>query len=136
MKTRVLLTTLIVALVVPALALAHRSATTSEKTAMMYHAGSHDPPLTAKEVDAPAAYPLGCAVADITTVVKGSNWGGWAFNAKKFKSKQCAKWASNGWVLEHKIKGKWYVVTEGSELPSHIPGVPHKIAADVVAGLG
>jgi hypothetical protein len=117
------------------IASAHRRAIRAEKVAMMYHAGSHYAGLPAKQVDAPKAYPPTCAKADIATVVKGSAWGAWSFNPRA-KAKKCAKWGSNGWVIEHKLKGKWYVVAEGSELPGKVKGVPHKIAVDLVDGLG
>jgi hypothetical protein len=103
---------------------------------MMYDAGSHYGGLSAEDVDAPRRYPLDCAVADIATVVKGSQWGAWSFNGKRYASSGCQRWASNGWVIEHKISGRWYVLAEGDELPRHIPDVPHNIAVDLIRGLG
>jgi len=103
---------------------------------MMYHAGSHYDHLPAKDVDVPKAFPLRCAVADIATVVAGSRWGGWEFNSRLGRDRQCARWASNGWTIEHKIGPRWYVVAEGSERYTHIPGVPQRIAVDELKGLG
>jgi hypothetical protein len=75
-------------------------------------------------------------VADIATVVKGSTWGAWAYSAHAYYHVHgCKRWASNGWLIEHKIRGRWYVLAEGDELPRHIPHVPHRIAADVIHGL-
>jgi len=102
----------------------------------MYHAGSHYDHLPAKDVDVPKAFPLRCAVADIATVVAGSRWGGWEFNSRLGRDRQCARWASNGWTIEHKIGPRWYVVAEGSERYTHIPGVPQRIAVDELKGLG
>lgn len=103
---------------------------------MLYHAGSHYDHLSAKDVDVPKAFPLRCAVADIATVAKGSRWGGWVFNSRLERDPACTRWASNGWTIEHKIGPRWYVVAEGSELRTRIPGVPQRIAADVLKGLG
>ena len=135
MKTWTTLVALAAALVLCAAASAHRPAVRSEKVAMMYHAGSHYAGLSAKAVDAPRAYPLRCAIADIATVVKGSRWGAWSFSPRRAHDAGCAKWGSNGWVIEHKIGKRWYVLAEGSELPGHVAGVPHRIAVDLVKGL-
>ena len=103
---------------------------------MMYHAGSRYDHLTAKDVDAPNVEPPRCALADSATVVPGSRWAGWEFNSRLGHDPRCARWASNGWTMEHKIGSKWYVVAQGSEIPTHVPGVPQRIALDVVRGLG
>lgn len=135
MRTLTTLLAVIGALTICAAASAHRPAIRAEKVAMMYHAGSHYAGLSAKTVDAPRAYPLRCAIADIATVVKGSRWGAWSFSPRRAHDATCAKWGSNGWVIEHKIGRRWYVLAEGSELPGHVAGVPHRIAVDLVKGL-
>jgi hypothetical protein len=135
-KTWTTLIAVAAALVVCASASAHRLAVRAEKVAMMYNAGSHYAGLSANAVDAPRAYPLRCAIADIATVVKGSRWGGWAFNPSRAHDRGCARWGSNGWVIEHKIGKRWYVLAEGSELPGHVAGVPHRVALDLVKGMG
>jgi hypothetical protein len=122
-------------LVFPAAAAAHRKATRAEKAAMVYHAGSHYGHLTAKQVDEPKNYPLKCAEADIATVVKGSTWGAWAPNSRTYHERACKRWAFNAWVIEHKIRGRWYVIAEGDLLPYHVPHVPHRIAKDLITGL-
>jgi hypothetical protein len=122
----------VVILVAPTVAQAHRPASTAQKSAMMYHAGSHYDHLSAKQVDAPSSYPLRCAIADVSTLNR--SWGGWAFNGNMYNVSACRKWASNGDVIEHKIGSRWYVVAEGSTLQT-IPGVSRKVLRDVVAGL-
>jgi hypothetical protein len=129
------LITVATALVLCAAAAAHRPAVRAEKAAMMYHAGSHYAGLPAKEVDAPKAEPLRCAIADIATVVRGSRWGAWSFDPRRTNDHGCRRWGSNGWVIEHKIGKRWYVLAEGSELPGHVAGVPHRVAVDLVKGL-
>lgn len=121
---------------VPTVASAHRPASRAEKAAMQYRAGSHYDHQSAKDVDVPNAFPLRCAVADIATVVKGSRWGAWIFNSRLKRDPVCARWASNGWTIEHRIGRRWYVVAEGSEVYTGIPGVPQRIAADLLKGLG
>lgn len=135
MKTWTTVIAVAAALVLCAAASAHRPAVHAEKAAMLYHAGSHCAGLSAKAVDAPKAYPLRCAIADIATVVKGSRWGAWSFNPRRANDHGCKKWGSNGWVIEHKIGKRWYALSEGYELPEHVAGVPHRIAVDLVAGL-
>jgi hypothetical protein len=120
------------ALAVPAVAQAHRPASRAQKTAMMYHAGSHYHHLSASQVDAPASYPLKCAIADVSTLNR--RWGAWAFNGKMAHVAACRKWGSNGYVIEHKIGSRWYVITEGST-PGPIRSVPRKVLFDLVAGL-
>jgi hypothetical protein len=117
----------------PTVAQAHRRASRGEKAAMMYHAGSHYDHLSAKQVDAPRSYPLKCAIADVSTL--NNRWGGWGFNGKMYNAHGCRKWASNGFVIEHKIGSRWYVVTEGST-PRPVRSIPRKVLADLVAGLG
>jgi hypothetical protein len=136
MRLRFLPAAAFVALALPAAASAHRPAVRAEKEAMMYNAGSHYAGLSAKDVDVPRAYPLRCAIADIATVVNGSHWGAWSFNGSRYTSSGCKRWASNGWTIEHKIGRRWYVLAEGDELPAHIAGVSHKIAVDLIKGLG
>ena len=135
MKTWITVIALATSLVLCAAASAHRSAVHAEKVAMIFHAGSHYAGLSAKAVDEPKGYPLRCAIADIATVVKGSHWGAWSFNPRRAHDALCAKWGSNGWAIEHKIGKRWFVLAEGSELPSHVAGVPHRIAVDLVKGL-
>jgi len=130
MKRITTLIVLITGLSFAANAEAHRPATRAEQMAMIYHAGSHYAGLTAKQVDEPRAFPLQCSEADIATVAKG--WGAWA---PVVTSHVCDRWGANAWIIEHKIGRRWLVVAEGDLLPAHIPGVPHRIAVDVIRGL-
>jgi hypothetical protein len=132
MRALIALAVTAMVLVAPAVAQAHRPASSAQKSAMMYHAGSHYDHLSAKQVDASVSYPLKCAIADVSTVNR--NWGGWEFNGKMYNVSGCRKWASNGYTIEHKIGSRWYVITEGSQAEP-VPGVPRKVFLDVVAGL-
>jgi len=115
----------------PAVAQAHRPATSAEKSAMMYHAGSRIDHLSAKEVDAPSSEPLKCGIADVSTVDK--SWGGWTFNSAMFTA--CQRWAADGVVLEHKIGGRWFVIAEGSSFTTLPAKLSRKVFLDVTSGL-
>jgi hypothetical protein len=129
---------LVAGLALPAVASAHRSATRAEKAAMIYRAsGRYYHGLTVAE---PRSVPLRCFVADISTVVKGSRWGGWTFSRyADDHPRQCR--TANGSTVEHEISGRWYVYWEGSDgypprHPAHgLRGVPRPIAKDLFAGL-
>jgi hypothetical protein len=110
----------------PAAASAHRPATRAEKTAIVYHASG-------------ALYgggTLRCAIADVSTVVRGSQWAAWSFNGRLAFDPQCRRWASNGSVILNKIGKGWFVMTEGSSFQFPVPGVPTRILLDLVRGLG
>lgn len=102
---------------------------------MLYRAGSRYDHLSGKGVDVPRAFPPRCAVTHIATVVEGSRWGGWVFNDWLGGERQSARWAWNGWTIEHRIGLGLYVVAEGSELTAHVPGVLQRVAVDAGKGL-
>jgi hypothetical protein len=115
----------------PALALAHRPATRAEKSAMVYHAGNHYAP--GVQVDEPRSFPLHCAKAVISTVVKGSQWGAYTL----INNSHCRKYQGGDSTFEHKINGRWYVVTERGAGPFfNVSGVPRRIGLDLLKGLG
>jgi hypothetical protein len=131
MKTRTLLVlTIAVAaiMVVAPAAFAHRLATSAERAAMLYHPGNRTG--SPGPVGEPKSFPARCALADIATVVKGSQWGGYTFNSH---ATGCMRFGFNGVSIEHKIAGRWYVLWEGSEgTPSN---VPRPIFNDISKGL-
>jgi hypothetical protein len=131
MKTRTLLilTIALAAIMVAApAALAHRLASNAERAAMLYHPGNRTG--SPGPVAEPKSFPARCALADIATVVKGSQWGGYTFNSH---AAGCSRFGFNGVVVEHKIRGRWYVLWEGSDgTPSN---VPRSIFTDISKGL-
>jgi hypothetical protein len=131
MKTRALLVltiALVATLGLAPTAFAHRLATTGERAAMLYHPGNRTG--SPGPVGQPKSFPARCARAEIATVVKGSRWGGYAFNSH---ATGCMRFGFDGLTIEHKIGGRWYVLWEGSSgTPSN---VPPRIFNDISKGL-
>ncbi len=134
----------VLALAMPAEALAHRPAVRGEKVAMIYNASARY--YGAANVNEPRSAPLRCFVADIATVGAGSRWGAWSFSAYAIQPKhqhQCR--TGNGISIEHKIGKRWYVLWEGDQgyPPVHnkkegsitLQGVPRAVARDLEAGI-
>lgn len=132
------------ALALPVAASAHRPATSGEKAAMIYNASARY--YGGGNENEPRSAPLRCFVADIATVVKGSQWGAWSFSAYAIKPKheqQCR--TANGMSIEHKVGKRWYVLWEGDEgyPPTHnkqdgsitLQAVPRAVAKDLEAGV-
>jgi hypothetical protein len=120
MKTRTLL---ILAIAVAAImvaapaAFAHRLASKAERAAMLYHPGNRSG--SPGPVGEPQRFPARCAYAVIATVVKGSRWGGYAFNAN---ASHCARFGFDGVTIENRSHGEWFVLWEGSSgTPSNVP---------------
>jgi hypothetical protein len=66
----------------------------------------------------------------IATVVKGSSWGGYAFNPH---ASHCGRFGFNGVTIENKSHGEWFVLWEGS---SGTPfNVPKAVFHDISEGL-
>ena len=131
MKTRTLLilTIAMAAILVAApAAFAHRLATKSERAAMLYHAANGTG--TPGPASEPKSFPARCAYAVIATVVKGSRWGGYAFNEH---AARCSRFGFNGVVIEYNNGGRWTVLWEGSDgFPKN---VPRPIFNDISKGL-
>jgi hypothetical protein len=131
MKTRALLVVTIAAaatMVIAPAAFAHRLATSSERAAMLYHPGNRTG--SPGSVAEPKSFPARCAYADIATVVKGSQWGGYTFNNH---AAGCSRFGFDGVDIEHKIDGRWYMLWEGSDgFPTN---VPRPIFNDISKGL-
>ena len=134
----------LLALLLPVAAWAHRPANGAEKAAMIYHASARY--YGAGNPDEPGSAPLRCFVADIATVVKGSQWGAWSFSAYATEpSHQTQCRTGNGMSIEHKLGKRWYVLWEGDQgyPPTHdkregsitLQAVPRAIAKDLEAGI-
>jgi hypothetical protein len=134
-----------VMLILPALAGAHRAAIRAEARAMVYSASGRY--YGGGSVSEPRSAPLACFTADIATVVGGSHWGAWGFSsyaAEPAHESQCQ--IANGITIEHKIRGRWYVLWQGSDgypptRTTHegartLQGVPRAVAKDLMRGLG
>jgi hypothetical protein len=135
---------MVLALALPVAASAHRPAISGEKAGMIYNASSRY--YGGGNENEPRSAPLRCFVADIATVVKGSQWGAWSFSAYAIESKherQCR--TGNGMSIEHKVGKRWYLLWEGDEgyPPTHnqkegsitLQGVPRAVAKDLDAGI-
>lgn len=131
-------------MVLPAVAGAHRPAIRAETRAMVYDASGRY--WGGGPVGMPRSAPLACFKADISTVVPGSTWGAWRWSnyaVQPAHQAQCR--IANGITIEHKIRGRWYVLWEGSEgfPPTHptrvgsrtLQGVPRAVAKDLMRGL-
>jgi hypothetical protein len=105
----------------PGIASAHRSATRAETRAMIQVA------------DSPYALPNPtpqCVKADISTVVKGSQWGAFV---QIWNKGACRNYQGDDWVIEHKIGSHWEPVTSGGFDPfPYVRGVPNRIAHDLL----
>jgi hypothetical protein len=147
MKRLIILATALIVLAIPAMASAHRPAVKAEKQAILFYAISWSDGTPVAE---PRSTPLKCFVVTISTVVKGSAWGGWTFSRYAFgdgngdaksqaRERQCH--TANGWGVLHRESGTWYDYWEGDEgyPPTHETdysgAVPRAIAKDILNGL-
>jgi hypothetical protein len=134
----------LVMLAAAGIASAHRPAVTGELRAMVFQASARY--YGGLQVDARRGTPLACFTGDISTAVKGSQWGAWGWSAyarAPAHERQCR--IANGISIEHKIRGRWYVLWEGSDgyPPTHttqegsftLHGVPRAVAKDLMRGL-
>jgi hypothetical protein len=123
-------------------AFAHRVATSAAERGMVYEASGRY--WGGVRVAEPRHVPLKCFVADTSTLRGGGDWGAWGFSSyAQHHLSRCR--TANGIVIEHRIAGRWYVVSESSDgyPPTHrrrlgtrvYLGVPRPIAKDLLAGL-
>jgi hypothetical protein len=123
-------------------AFAHRVATSAAKRGMIYDASGRY--WGGARVAEPHHVPLKCFVADSSTLPGGGDWGAWGFSSyAQHHLSRCR--TANGIVIEHRIAGRWYVLSESSDgyPPTHrrrigsrvYLGVPRPIAKDLLAGL-
>lgn len=138
------LTITLLALAAAGAAVASRPSIRPELSAMVYQASGRY--YGGLRVDEPRSAPLRCFEGDVSTVVKGSQWGAYGWSAYGFASaneRKCR--AANGITILHKMKGRWYVLWEGSDgyPPTHpendgnftLQPVPREVAKDLVRGL-
>jgi hypothetical protein len=106
----------VLALAAPAVASAHRAATRTETSDLLSAAGQ--------------TTPARCIRADISTVVPGSRWGGFAFNPS---ARSCARYGFNGVTIEFKAGRAFQVKWSGSS--GYPKNVPRRIFNDLSRGL-
>jgi hypothetical protein len=116
--TRVLIALLVVAGMAPAVALAHRHATKSEREAILADVLKQDQLSPAQAL---------CQVVTISTV----NQRYAAVTWPRRLSKSCQKVAANGVIIEHRTAAGWRFVTVGSSFRCPIKHVPAAVARDL-----
>jgi hypothetical protein len=116
--TRVFIALLVVAGIVPTVALAHRRATKDERTAVLT--------AVVKQHQLSKAQAT-CQTVTISTV----NQSYAALTWPKKLSKACMQVAANGVIIEHRSTGRWRFVTVGSSFRCPIKGVPTPVAHDL-----
>lgn len=123
-------------------AFAHRVASGAAKRGMIYEASGRY--WGGARVAEPRHVPLTCFVADTSTLRGDGQWGAWGFSVfAQHHPSRCR--TGNGVVIEHKIDGHWFVLSESSDgyppthrrrIGSHLYlGVPRAIAKDLLTGL-
>jgi hypothetical protein len=134
----------LVALAAADVAVASRPSIKPELSAMVYQASGRY--YGSLRVDEPRSAPLRCFEGDISTAVRGSQWGAYAWSAygvAPVNERKCR--AANGIAILHKLDGRWYVLWEGSDgyPPTHrehegnftLQPVPRNVAKDLIRGL-
>jgi hypothetical protein len=116
--TRVLVALLVVAGMAPAVALAHRHATQSERAAILADVVKQDQLTPAQAL---------CQVVTISTVNQRYGAATWP----RRLSKSCRKVAANGVTIEHRTAAGWRFVTVGSSFRCPIRHVPAAVARDL-----
>jgi hypothetical protein len=117
-SARVLIVLLAALGLVPAAALAHRSATKAERTAVLAAVVRQH-----QLSNAQAA----CQVVTIST----ANQGYAALRWPKRLSHACQRVAANGVIIEHRTAHGWRFVAVGSSFRCPIKGVPAAVASDL-----
>lgn len=100
---RIITITVVLGLVLPAVAVASRVATGRTQTAIDRAAAPQ----------VPSGIPERCLHAQVTTK-DGGNWAEVGFNGLHYRS--CGRWAFNGVVVLRRARGRWEYVTAGSAL--------------------
>ena len=121
-KRLVIILTLAVGFVVPAVANASRVATGSTRTAII-RADRSSPVNTGRFP------PQRCLIARVTTK-DGGNWAKVSFNAAQRRT--CLDWPFNGADVMHRVDGRWHYVTGGSAMvPCGRSGIPVAVRLDL-----
>lgn len=115
---RFVIAMLLVSAVAPAIALAHRRPTKSERTAILA--------AVVKQHELNRAQAT-CQVVTISTVNQSYAKLAWPDRL----STACQRVAANGVIIEHRASGRWRLVTVGSTLGCPIRGVPTPVARDL-----
>jgi hypothetical protein len=102
----------------PGAALAHRRATTPERTALRAAVVRQGQLSKAQAA---------CQVVTISTV--NQTFAALTWPAKL--SKSCQRVAANGVIIEHRTRGAWRFVTVGSAFHCPVKGVPTRVARDL-----
>lgn len=114
-----IITTIVFALVVPAVAAASRVATGGTRIAIDRAAAPQLPP----------GIPERCLLGQVTTK-DGGNWATVGFNGPHYRS--CGRWGFNGVIILRRIRGRWHYVTAGSALlPCGRFGIPVAVRQDL-----
>jgi len=116
---RIIIITVALGLVVPAVAIASRVATGRTRSLLDRAAA---PQL-------PAGIPERCLIARVTTK-DGGDWANVGFNSLHYRA--CARWGFNGVVILRRARGRWEYLTEGSaQLPCRRFGIPAAVRQDL-----
>lgn len=119
MKRIIITITIVLGLLVPALAVASRVATGSTRNAIDRAAAPQ----------VPSGIPERCLFAQVTTK-DGGNWAEVGFNGPQYRS--CERWGFNGVVILRRTRGRWHYVTSGSALiPCGRLGIPVAVRQDL-----
>jgi hypothetical protein len=115
---------LALSLVIPSVALGHRSGSESERKAILRADGVYP------------RLPLKCNWVVITTVEPGV----WAAvqtnNSRLLHDKDCKRGGQGTDFLRKSIGGRWRLVVSGpTDPPYHVAGMPSAVAKDLTAGL-
>jgi hypothetical protein len=76
-----------------------------------------------------ATVPRQCAAVYVSTV--NGSWASAVFDPQHGWSARCTKFGSNGVVVLQRTRGRWRVVTEGSDFTCPIRHVPAPVARDL-----
>ena len=117
-QTRLLIVLLAALALTPAVALAHRLATKTERAAIVT-AVVRQHELSKAQADCQAV-----TVSTVNSRFAKLTW-------PKKLSPACRRVAANGVIIEHKTSRGWHLVTVGSTLRCPIKGIPPRIARDL-----
>jgi hypothetical protein len=111
-----------VALLVPAVALAHRAATGSTRTAI----------LRATRLLLPGE-PRRCPLIEVTT----KDGGNWATAQSGSEVGSCKRWIANDGELVHRVRGRWHAIGVGDgPAPCGKLGIPVVVRRDLDLNCG
>ena len=118
LRRRIFVLLVVVGMLIPAAALAHRGATKAERGAIVA--------AVVRQGELSRAQ-AACQIVTISTV--NQRYASLTWPAKL--SKACLRVAANGVIIEHWGRRVWGFVTVGSSFRCPIRGVPNKVARDL-----